>query len=72
MERQALSSALPTASQSTLYNMEKRHQDWFDDNSTDIRSPIQDKKAAHDALLHNTTSRFMNVFPLCSRQCSAR
>ena len=57
MEWQALSSALLTASQSTLGNMERRHQDWFDDNATDIRSLIHDKNAAHDALLRNPTSR---------------
>ena len=37
--------------------MERRHQDWFDDNATDIRSLIHDKNAAHDALLRNPTSR---------------
>ena len=57
MEWQALSSALLTASQSTLGNMERRHQDWFDDNATDIRSLIHDKNAAHNALLRNPTSR---------------
>ena len=57
MESQAHSSALLIASQSTLGNMEKRHQDWFDDNTTDIRSLIHDKNAAHDALLRNPTSR---------------
>ena len=57
MEWQALSSALLTASQSTLGNMERRHQDWFDDNATDIRSLIHDKNAAHDSLLRNPTSR---------------
>ena len=57
MEWQALSSALLTASQSTLGNMERRHQDWFDDNATDIRSLIHDKNAAHDALLRNPASR---------------
>ena len=57
MEWQALSSALLTASQSTLGNTERRHQDWFDDNATDIRSLIHDKNAAHDALLRNPTSR---------------
>ena len=56
MEWQALSSALLIASQSTLGNMERRHQDRFDDNATDIRSPIHDKNAAHDALLRNPTS----------------
>ena len=56
MEWQAISSALLTASQSTLGNMERRHQDWFDDNATDIRSLIHDKNAAHDALLRNPTS----------------
>ena len=34
--------------------MERRHQDWFDDNATDIRSLIHDK---NDALLRNPTSR---------------
>ena len=57
MEWQALSSALQTASQSTLGNMERRHQDWFDDNATDIRSLIHNKNAAHDALLRNPNSR---------------
>ena len=57
MEWQALSSALLTASQSTLGYMERRHQDWFDDNVTDIRSLIHDRNAAHDALLRNPTSR---------------
>ena len=57
MEWQALSEALLTASQSTLVNMEIRHQDWLDDNATDIRSLIHDKNAAHDALLRNPTSR---------------
>ena len=57
MEWKALSSALLIASQSTLGNMEGRHQDWFDDNATDIRSLIHDKNAAHDALLRNPTSR---------------
>ena len=37
--------------------MERRHQDWFDDNATDIRSLIHDKNAAHDALLRNPASR---------------
>ena len=55
LECQALSSALLIASQSTLGNMERRHQDWFDDNATDIRSLIHDKNAAHDALLRNQT-----------------
>ena len=57
MERQALSSTLQIASQSTLGNNEKQHQDWFDDNATDIHSLIHDKNAAHDALLRNPTSR---------------
>ena len=57
MEWQALSSALLIASQSTLGNMERRYQDWFDDNATDIRSLVHDRNAAHDALLRNPTSR---------------
>ena len=57
MEWQALSSALRIASQSTLGNMERRHQDWFNDNATEIRSLIHNKNAAHDALLRNPTSR---------------
>ena len=57
MEWQALFSALLTASQSTLGNMERQHQDWFDDNAADIRSLIHDKNAAHDALLRSPTSR---------------
>ena len=46
----ALSSALVVASLSTHGNMEIRHQDWFDDNATDIRSLIHAENAAHDAL----------------------
>ena len=57
MEWQALSSALLVASQSTLGNMERRRQDWFDDNAIDIRSFIHDKDAAYDALSRNQTSR---------------
>ena len=57
MEWQALSSAILIASQSTLGNMERRHQDWFDDNAADIRSLIHDKNAAHDALLRNQAFR---------------
>ena len=56
MEWRALSSALVIASQSTLGSMERRHQDWFDNIATDIRSLIHDKNAAHDALLRNPTS----------------
>ena len=57
MESQALSSALLIAWKSTHGNMERRLQDWFDDNAADIRSLIHDKNAAHDALLRNPTSR---------------
>ena len=60
MEWQALSSALLIASQSTLGNMERRHQDWFDDNATEIRSLIHDKNAVHDALLRDPTSRTLH------------
>ena len=60
MEWQALSLALLTASQSTLGNMERRHQDWLDDNAADIRSLIYDINAAHDALLWNQTSRTLH------------
>ena len=60
MEWQALSSALLTASQSTLGNMEMRHQDWFDDIAVDIRSHILYKNDAHDALLRNPTSRTLH------------
>ena len=60
MEWQALSSALLIASPSTLGNMERRHQDWFDDNAADIRSIIHDENAAHVALLHNPTSRTLH------------
>ena len=56
MEWQALPSAHLITSQSTLGNMERRHQDWFDDNATDIRSLIYDKNAAYDALLRNPIS----------------
>ena len=60
MEWQALSSAHLITPQSTLGNMERRHQDWLDDNVADIRSPIQTKNAAHDALLRNKTSRTLH------------
>ena len=60
MEWQALSSDLLAASQSTLGNLERRHQDSFDHNATDIRSLIHDKNAAHDALLCNPTSRTLH------------
>ena len=60
MEWQAHSSALLIASQSTLGNMERRHQDWLDDNAADIRSLIHDKNATHDALLRNQTSRTLH------------
>ena len=52
MEWQALSSALLIALQSTLGNMERRHQDWFNDNAADISSLIHDE---NDALLWNQT-----------------
>ena len=39
--------------------MERRLQDRFDDNATDIRSLIHDKDAAHDALLRN--ERFPSI-----------
>ena len=55
IEWQALSSALLIASQSTLGNMDRQNQDWFDDNAADIRSLIHDKNAAHGALLRNPT-----------------
>ena len=57
MEWQALSSALLTASQSNIGKIERRRQDWFNDNATDIRSTIHDNNAAHDALLRNPNSR---------------
>ena len=40
--------------------MERRHQDWFDDNATDIHSLIRVKNDAHDALLRNPTSRTLH------------
>ena len=60
MEWQALSSALLIASQSTIDNMERRHQDWFDDNVADISSLIHDKNIARFALLRNPTSRTLH------------
>ena len=60
MEWQALSSALPIASQSTFGNMERRHHNWCDDNATDTRSLIHDKNAAHDALLRNPSFRTLH------------
>ena len=60
MKWQALSSALLIASQSTLGNMERQHQDWFDDNATDIHSLIHTKNVAHDAILRNPTSRTLH------------
>ena len=60
MEWQPLSLALLIASQSTLGNVERRHQDWFDDNAADIRSLIHNKNAAHDVLLRNPTSHTLH------------
>ena len=60
MEWQALSSALLIASKSTLGKMERRHQNWLDDNATDIRSLIHDKNVAHDALLRNPNFRTLH------------
>ena len=60
MEWQTHSSALLISSQSTLGNTQRRHQDWFDENSADIRSLIHNKNAAHDALLRNPTSRTLH------------
>ena len=40
--------------------MERRHQDWLDDNATDIRSLINEKNVAHDALLCIPTSRTLH------------
>ena len=60
MEWQSLSSALLIASQSTLGNIERRHQDWFDDNTADIRPPIHDKNCAHDTVLRNPISRTLH------------
>ena len=60
MEWQALSSALLIASQSTLGNMGRRHQDWFDDNAADICSLIHDVGAARNALSRNPTSRTLH------------
>ena len=54
-------AAFLIASQSTFGNLERRHQDWFNDNVTDIRSLIHDKNAAHDALLRNRTSHTLHV-----------
>ena len=75
MEWQALSSDLLDASQSNLGNLERRHQDWFDDSATDIRSLIHDKKAAHDALLWNPASRTLleRFSSICATvQCKLR
>ena len=60
MEWQALSSVLLIDSQLTLGNLVRRHQYWFDDNATDIRSLIHDKNVAHDSLLRNQTSRTLH------------
>ena len=60
IEWRVLSSARLIASQSKLGNMERRHQDWFDDNAADIRSLFHDKNAAHDALLCNPNSRTLH------------
>ena len=40
--------------------MERRDQDWLDDNAADIRFLIHEKNAAHDALLRNPTSRSLH------------
>ena len=68
MEWQALSTAPLDALHSNLGNMERRHEDWFDDNATDIHSHIHDKNSAHDALLQNPTSRTLHERfpPICA------
>ena len=40
--------------------MERQHQDWFDDNATDIHSLIHDRNSAHSALLCYPTSRTLH------------
>ena len=72
MEWQALSSALLDASQSILGNLEKCHQEWLNDNSTDNRSLVHDHNAARNALLSITQllAQFLNHFPLFMRHCS--
>ena len=67
MEWQSLYSALLDASPSTLCNMDRRHQDWFDDNATDIRSLIHDEDASHDTLLQSPTSRTLHIRFLTTR-----
>ena len=57
LEWQTLSSPLLDASQSILGNMERRHQDWFNDNAADIRSLIHDEDAARDTPLRYPTTR---------------
>ena len=60
IEWQSLSAALLISSQSTLGNMERQLQDWFDGNATDIRSLIHNKIAAHDTVLRNPISRTLH------------
>ena len=66
MEWQVLSSALLSASQSILGNLEK-HQVSLDDNDTDIRSLIHDKNDANDALLRNPASRTLHPYYYIAR-----
>ena len=61
MAWQALSTGLLDASQAILGNLVRRHQDWFHDNATDIRSLVNDKNVAHNALLRNPTSHTFYV-----------
>ena len=69
-EWQSLSSAFQDSSQSTLGNMERRHQDWFEDYAADIRSHIHFKDL-HTMLCCGIQllALFMNDFPLFVRQC---
>ena len=71
-EWQAHSSALLIASQSTLGNMERRHQNWL------MTMPLTSVQLSTIKMLHMMLSciiqllaLFVNVFPLNVRQCSA-
>ena len=46
-------NAMPTAAEETLGYTQKRHKDWFDENSDIIHSQLAARTAAHDALLSN-------------------
>ena len=51
-----LSSTIMGAATTALGYTQRRHQDWFDDNSPEIHRLLQEKNTAHDAATNNPSS----------------